>query len=681
MTSDSAPSIPLTRTKIWLAARVRGNELNAAQRNRHAALLKATGYEDSPALTVKSSEGALPQGREISFAWLAGTVLTGVTSFMLMAGALQVSFRGQDTFSTPFEALAITASRDVASVPDSLLGKTRRAKPVTQTHSDLEVIEASIREVVDGVARIRNQPFTTIDATLATASTALSDDIPQYDPVALLARNEPLRANPTAELVSTDIYGADVEGEVTVRTAALQLSEPPHRAINDVAAAQFVRLSVGDAYVEADGPLMAYAAPGASLRELGLQTPPGTLAGIAENVTVMPKTRQAADMGHLRTERVLTIREDTPLAESFMRNGFTIQMVTAVTRAMHNLFPETDLPAGTRLRILFGPSRGTDTLIPYRVSIYDDTVHRVTVALTDQGRYVTALEPPKIEFSEEDTEEVNVGNLPTIYRSIWETGRKHGLDDATIDRIAAMYAYDLDLTRRVSPGDSIEILLSGAAEQGEQELLYVALTLGNTVREMFRFQTEDGVIDFYNPEGETGKQFLMRRPLEGGGTLRSRYGYRSHPIFGEYRLHTGVDLAARSGTPIYAGGDGIVEMAQWYSGYGRYVELRHANGYNTAYGHMSAIADGITPGVQVTQGQVIGYVGTTGQSTGPHLHYEIKINGNTVDPLAVKLPRANSLPQQYMTEFEATIAQVHALVEQDGTPVTIAANTGGSGRP
>ncbi|WP_421952253.1 M23 family metallopeptidase, partial [Pelagibacterium sp.] len=554
--------------------------------------------------------------------------------------------------------------------PNSLVGKTRRAKPVTQTHSDLEVIEASIREVVDGVARIRNQPFTTINATLATASTALSEDIPTYDPVALLARNEPLRANPSAELVSTDIYGADVEGELTVRTAALELTDPPHRAISDITASQFVRLSVEGAYTDVEGPLMAYAAPSTSLRELGIEIAPGTIEGVAENVTVMPKTRAAEDMGNLRTERVLTIRERTPLAEAFMRNGFTTQMVSAVTRAMQNVYPQTDLPEGTRLRILFGASRGSQTLIPYRVSIYDDTTHRVTVALTDQGRYVTALEPPTIEFTEEDTEEVNVGNLPTIYRSIWETGRKHGLDDATIDRIAAMYAYDLDLTRRVSPGDSIEILLSGTAEEDNQDLLYVALTLSNTTRELFRFQTEDGVIDFYNPDGETGKQFLLRRPLEGGGTLRSRYGYRRHPIFGDYRLHTGTDLAARTGTPIYAGGDGIVEMAQWYSGYGRYVELRHANGYNTAYGHMSAIADGITPGMRVTQGQVIGYVGSTGQSTGPHLHYEIKINGNTVDPLAVKLPRANSLPQQYQSEFASTVAQVRALIEQQGTPVT-----------
>lgn len=659
--------------------------MNAAQRNRHAALLKATGYEDSPALTVKSSEGALPQGREISFAWLAGTVLTGFTSFMLMAGALQVSFRGQDTFSTPFEALAISKSERTSPTPTSLVGKTRRAKPVTQTHSDLEVIEASVREVVDGVARIRNQPFTTINATLATAATALSEDIPEYDPVALLARNEPLRANGATDLVSTDIYGADVEGEVTVRTAALELTEPPHRSVNDVAAAQFVRLSVEGAYTEAEGPLMAYAASGTSLRELGIQALPGAVAGVAENVTIMPKTRMAQDMSHLRTERVLTIREDTPMADAFMRNGFSAEMVTAVTRAMHNVFPQANLRAGTRLRILFGPMRGSDTFIPYRVSIYDDTVHRVTVALTDQGRYVTALEPPVIEFSEEDTEEVNLGNMPTIYRSIWETGRKHDLDDATIDRIAAMFAYDLDLTRRVSPGDSIEILLSGKPdEDANQELLYVALTLSGTKRELFRFQTPDGVIDFYNPDGETGKQFLLRRPLEGGGTLRSRYGHRRHPIFGDYRLHTGVDFAARTGTPIYAGGDGIVEMAQWYSGYGRYVEIRHSNGYNTAYGHMSAIADGITPGTRVRQGEVIGYVGSTGQSTGPHLHYEIKINGNTVDPLAVKLPRANSLPPQQMAEFEAAIAQVHGLLEQKSSPlppVTIATNTTDSTTP
>jgi murein DD-endopeptidase MepM/ murein hydrolase activator NlpD len=651
--------------------------LNAAQRNRHAALLKATGFEDSPALTVKSSEGALPQGRELNFAWLAGTVLTGVTSFLLMAAALQVSFNGQDTFSTPYEALAIQSQVHISTTTmGTLLAKTRRAKPVTQTLSDRQVIEASIREEVDGVARIRNQPFTRIEATLATAATALSDSIPEYDPVALLARNEPLRASASADLVSTDIYGADVEGEVTVRTASLPLDLTPPRAISDMSAAQFVRMSVEGAYTEEDTSVLGYAGFGVgSLRELEGPISNAPIVGFAENVTILPKTRQPDDASQARTERIFSIREETPLTDALNRNGFTPSMVAAVTRAMGNVYPATILPEGARLRILLGPTRGSDTLIPYRVSIYSNTSHRVTVALTDRGQYVLALEPPAVAFTEEDTEEVNLANLPSIYRSIWETGRKHDLPDAIIDRIAAMYAYDLDLTRRIAPGDSIDMLLTGSPETGDQELLYVSLKLGNTVRELFRYRTEDGVIDFYNPDGETGKQFLLRRPLEGGGTLRSRYGYRRHPVFGDYRLHTGVDLSARTGTPIYAGGDGIVERAQWFSGYGRYVELRHTNGYNTAYGHMTAIADGITPGTRVTQGQVIGYVGSTGVSTGPHLHYEIKINGHTVDPLAIKLPRANSLPPQYRVSFDNTVAQIRALMAHDAAPsVTVAAN-------
>jgi len=649
--------------------------LNAAQRNRHTALLKATGFEDSPALTVNSSDGELPQGREISFAWLAGITLTGLTSFLLMMAALQVSFRGEDTFSTPYEALSIQAPTRTASLGETLQGKTRRAKPVTQTVSDRQIIEASVREVVDGVARIRNQPFTRIEATLATAATTLSEDIPDYDPVALLARNEPMRANGSSDAVSTDIYGADVEGEVTIRTAALPLDLTPNRAVNDVAAAQFVRMSVEGAYTEAELSTFSYAAIGNErLRELDVR-PSNVVAGIAENVTVLPMTRFGDGSTQTRTERVLTVREETPLDEVLIRNGFSNAMVSAVIRAMRNVMPQTVMPAGTRLRILFGASRTSDSLIPYRLSIYADTTHRVTVALTDSGQYVLALEPPAIPFTDEDTEEVNVANLPTIYRAIWETGRKHNLDDQTIDRIAAMYAYDLDLTRRVSPGDSIDILLSGSPRDDEQDLLYVNLKLGNTERELFRFRTEDGVVDFFNSDGETGKQFLLRRPLEGGGTLRSRYGYRRHPVFGDYRLHSGVDFSARTGTPIYAAGEGVVERAQWFSGYGRYVEIRHANGYATAYAHMSAIADGITPGTQVNQGQVIGYVGSTGVSTGPHLHYEIKINGHTVDPLAVKLPRANSLPPQYNAEFDQIVAQIRTLMQHESSQpsVTVAA--------
>jgi murein DD-endopeptidase MepM/ murein hydrolase activator NlpD len=281
---------------------------------------------------------------------------------------------------------------------------------------------------------------------------------------------------------------------------------------------------------------------------------------------------------------------------------------------------------------------------------------------------VLASEPAFQPFPEEDTEQINVSNLPTIYRAIWETARKHEIDDKTTQRIIAMFAYDVDMTKKISETgqDSIEILETDKDAAGKQDLLYVALRLGTTTKELYRYRTADGSVDFYDPAGETGKRFLTRRPLQGGGRVSSRFGYRVHPIFKTRRLHSGVDLAAPRMTPIYAAGDGVVEKAQWVSGYGRYVELKHVNGFETGYGHMHKIADGLKSGDKVRQGEIIGYVGSTGNSTGNHLHFEIKINGNVVDPLSVKLPRDKSLPTQDAAAFKDTMVQIQGLMGMDG---------------
>jgi len=198
------------------------------------------------------------------------------------------------------------------------------------------------------------------------------------------------------------------------------------------------------------------------------------------------------------------------------------------------------------------------------------------------------------------------------------------------------------------------------------------LKLGKTTRNFYRFRTENGEVDFYDANGQTGKRFLIRRPLKGGGNLRSRFGYRRHPVTGRSKLHTGTDLAAPYGTPVYASGDGIVEKAQWFSGYGRYIKLKHVNGFTTAYAHMSRIASGMSPGVRVRQGQIIGYVGSTGLSTGNHLHFEVRINNRPVDALSVKLPRDKILPQKYQNKFQDTIAQINELMARDPAPVSVA---------
>jgi murein DD-endopeptidase MepM/ murein hydrolase activator NlpD len=143
----------------------------------------------------------------------------------------------------------------------------------------------------------------------------------------------------------------------------------------------------------------------------------------------------------------------------------------------------------------------------------------------------------------------------------------------------------------------------------------------------------------------------VRKPVN-DGIMRSGFGSRRHPILGYTKMHTGVDWAAPMGTPIYASGNGTVEKAGWESGYGKYIRLKHNNGYETAYGHMTAFARGMDPGVKVRQGQVIGFVGSTGQSTGPHVHYEILVNSRFVDPMRIKLPRGRVLDGTILAAFE-----------------------------
>jgi murein DD-endopeptidase MepM/ murein hydrolase activator NlpD len=651
--------------------------LNPAQRNRTAALLKASGFEDGPALTVQSTDGEIPHGRELSFAWLTGTVMTGLTSVLLMGAALYVSFEGQDTFSTAYEALQLITRPSEDTVAESNV-KGDRVRPVAKTKSEFEIVEASIRETVDGRALIRKQPFVRVRATLATSATALSGDIPDYDPVAMIDASQPV-VTAADDVANPEIYGAEVEGEVQIRTSALPATFVPAATITDKNASDFARLSVetvfGDGVGDAGDVALAYAPSDTGVRDLGVVTD-GGLSGIAENVTTLPKTKSAEDAGLGRSERVITVTG--AFKDALLKNGFDGQTYDMMAASLRNVLRPDNVRAGAKLRILMGPARNEPRLIPHRLSVYipDQASgamrHAATAALTDRGNYVLGSEPPTIEFPAEDTEEINVNNLPSVYRAIWETARKHDIDDAVTSRIVAMFAYDVDLTKRITAGDSIEILETQKDADGHQDLLYVALKLGTTTRELFRFRTDDGTVDYYDPSGETGKRFLTRRPVQGGGRLASRFGSRVHPIFKSRRMHTGVDLAAPRNTPIYAAGDGVVEKAQWVSGYGRYVQLEHVNGFETAYGHMNKIADGMKPGAKVKQGQIIGYVGSTGNSTGNHLHFEIKVNGRFVDPLSVKLPRDKSLPAQYEGNFEQTIAQIRDLMLRDAAPITVA---------
>jgi murein DD-endopeptidase MepM/ murein hydrolase activator NlpD len=219
-------------------------------------------------------------------------------------------------------------------------------------------------------------------------------------------------------------------------------------------------------------------------------------------------------------------------------------------------------------------------------------------------------------------------------------------------------------------------LFRGVEEGGDggpQPILFASVTTGGATTTYYRFQTPDGVVKYYNADGYSADNFLLRKPMS-GGELRSHYGMRLHPVLGVYRMHAGVDWSAPRGTPLVAAGDGLIVQMEYNSGgYGYYTVIRHELGYETAYAHQSGFAPGLAEGDTVRQGQVIGFVGSTGLSTGNHLHYEVRINGQTVNPLTVRLPEGRVLTGDELVAFQEQRDQINALLGfQPGTEIAAA---------
>ena len=190
-------------------------------------------------------------------------------------------------------------------------------------------------------------------------------------------------------------------------------------------------------------------------------------------------------------------------------------------------------------------------------------------------------------------------------------------------------------------------------------LIYINLSLQKNNLEYFLFKSEEGFSDYYNIEGKNVKKALMKTPLD-GAKLSSSFGMRKHPILGYNKMHRGVDFAASKGTSVYAAGNGVIEYVGNNGGYGKYIRIRHNSSYKTAYAHLSGFKKNISKGVRVSQGQIIGYVGSTGKSTGPHLHYEVIYNNQQINPMKMKLPSGKVLKGKNLEKFKKSIKKTYA---------------------
>lgn len=416
---------------------------------------------------------------------------------------------------------------------------------------------------------------------------------------------------------------------------------------------------------------------------VSVSSTPGNDVETAEAVALPVSQDTLADLGWTsdlsvlsdtsRVEAAGELKRGDTLSDLLMRLGASPadahKAIAAATEA--ELIDPRRVRAGLSATLMLEPVG--DAVSLFGVSLRQDRDHSVVVTRTSDG----AFEASRLDVRLEPEIQRVAGIIQT---SLYMAALDGGARDQQVADFAKIFAYDLDFQREIHPGDQFEIVYESLVdERGNPvrmgDVIYAELDGRVFNRAFYRFTTgDDEVTDYYDPNGESATKFLMKTPIN-GARLSSHFGNRRHPISGYNRLHKGTDFAAPTGTPVYAAGHGVIERSSRYGGYGNYVRIQHANGYETAYAHLSRYGPGIRSGVNVRQGDVIGYVGSTGASTGPHLHYEVIINGGHVNAMGLNFPTGRKLEDtpDVMDDFIAYKREIDALRQTLGADLDVAA--------
>jgi murein DD-endopeptidase MepM/ murein hydrolase activator NlpD len=677
----SARGLPGTVTKkpnfcgLFIVRQLRANRdgdggLTALQGQHFDRPIVDLGDED-PLYTRNLNNGP-PDRRRVSIRWLAGSVLTGVFSAALVGGALQAAI-GLDEYTVVRPALAHGAFGEGSAVAV----KGDRFRPVAESKVTRRVIQVSTVTRSGDRDIVRVRPYAHIHTNLAApVEEDVAARIPAYRAADVFTASED--ETPVEVAASDSIYGAEVDGEVSIKVVDFPVSGVLYETSGELEVTeveQTVRAAAPDL---AEGAVEVASLPYVDPARFEMTSDSGALNALTvaitpENVSQLEKTEDIDDIGI--EEKILQVEEGASLRRMLIDEGASEDAAARIQSALVANFA-FDFRAGQKLRIGLAPDPDAGAIRPVRVSLYQpDDRHIATVALSDTGVYVAAQEPAvddaELAVVEEQTGQQAV--LPTLHEGLWGTGLTLGMPEEVIKNLAHIFSYDVDYQTRLSPADSLEVIYSADEDPESAEILYASLTIGNATHRYYRFRSpEDSSVDYYDEDGKSAQKFLMRKPVQ-QARFTSGFGMRRHPIVHRYRMHTGVDWAAPRGTPIMAAGDGIVEKIGRRSGYGRSITLKHLHGYETTYNHMSGYAKGLKRGDEVQQGQVIGYIGSTGLSTGPHLHYEVRVNGRFVDPMKIRVPRGRELQGAEMVAFTQERERIDDLLVRDEGRVAAAA--------
>jgi len=623
-------------------------------------------------LSVDGEGSGLVDRRRVSVQWLSGVILTGLSGAALMSGAVFAALDGETNFATVPERVEGALRGAVGAIAERVANATRKADrlpPPGEANAARQVIRVSTTTRGNGNREIvRVRPFVRVAGNLSLSVSELSANIPRFNAQKMAAQSEGI------PISAQDAADAQPDAEVSFVTRDLN-TVLPRAKIAAVASVDEVLARVREA-ANWDGklgqklPLLASAVP-PTLTAYAPERQADPYAGfepriVPENVSLLPKTTAQVTGGNAWNERTIVLKKGDSVSAFLREMGATADEIKAITAAFGGRGKDSSPRDGYKLRVLLAPASDGIRLRPVRVVIATDTAVEAMVAWSELGKYVAVDVRHANSVASSSSDEDDDGKGVRLYQSIYETGLRNHIPRPVIDDFVRIYSYDVDFQRKVQPGDSFEVLFAGEHENPNEnskaEVLFASLTTSGETRKFYRYQTgDDNLVDYYDESGKSAKKFLVRKPVA-DGNITSGFGGRNHPLLGYDKMHTGVDWASSTGTPVFAAGTGVIDKIGWEGGYGKYIRIRHANGYETAYGHLSAFARSMEAGKKVRQGQVIGYVGSTGLSTGAHLHYEILINGRFVDPMRIKLPRGRVLEGPLLAGFDQERGRMEAMM-------------------
>lgn len=351
-------------------------------------------------------------------------------------------------------------------------------------------------------------------------------------------------------------------------------------------------------------------------------------------------------------EKILEIKKGSNITETLLHSGINRYDTQIAVKAISKLINPRNILAGQKI------------LISHR----NNDLFQISIPLTKVRSISAAKLNNKLFFHYEEIKNLNKTNKSSfgiIDSSLFLASKNSGVPIKITMEMIRIFSWDIDFQRDIKPNDKFEVIYESFFDENgkhikDGKILYAALNIKNKWNKLYFFPTKSKYPEYFNSKGESAKKALLKTPVD-GARLSSRFGKRKHPILGYTRMHRGIDFAAPYGTPVMAAGNGTIEKASRNGGYGKYVRIRHKNNYKTAYAHLKSYARNIRPGKRVKQGQIIGYIGSTGVSTGPHLHYEVLMKGRQVNPLSLKLPTGKKLVGKTYKNFSRQVEKINQI--------------------